>query len=155
MSIDRLPVRVNRHRHHGMTLVELMVVVVIIAIIGAIAIPSYSTYLTESRRSVAQGQIVQLSLALERFFADNNDYSTFPMGDDATDLFPDHLPSDADHANATYDLVLSDENGAGVIPSANGYTITATPIAAGSQAGDGNLTLNSRGQKTHNGQTGW
>ena len=153
MSNDTVTVLLKRRQRHGMTLIELMVVVAIIAIIAAIAIPTYSDYLTDSRRSVAQGQMVELSAALERFFSDNNDYTNFPIGDAAGNLFPDHLPTDVGHADRTYDITLSDENGAGATPSANGYTITATPT--GSQDGDGDLTLNSRGQRTHDGQAGW
>ncbi len=140
-------------RQRGVTLIELMVVVVIIAILSAIAIPGYQNYVRDSRRNVAQGQMVQLSAALERFFSDNNDYTNFPMGDGAGNLFPDHTPIDAPHANATYTLALSDENGAGATPSALGFTITAT--AVGSQLGDGDLTYDSRGTKTHDGQAGW
>ena len=101
MSIDRLPALVNHRLNRGMTLVELMIVVVIIGILGAIAVPSYINYVTESRRSGAQGQLVELTASLERFFSDNNDYTTFPMGDGAGNLFPDHLPRDVAHASAT------------------------------------------------------
>ena len=132
-----------------------MVVAAIIGILGAIAIPVYNGYVIESRRNVAQGQMVELTSALERFFSDNNDYTAFPMEDVAGNMFPDHLPRDTPHANATYTVTLSDENGAGATPSANGYTITSTPVAGGSQVADGNLTLDSRGLKTHDGQAGW
>lgn len=153
MSNVHLSKIVASRRHRGVTLIELMVVVAIIAILAAIAIPGYQSYVTESRRNVAQGQMVEMGATLERFFSDNNDYTLFPIGDGAGNMFPDHVPIDAPHASATYTLGLSDENGAGATPSANGYTITAT--ATGSQLGDGDLTLDSRGAKTHDGNPGW
>ena len=85
----------------------------------------------------------------------NNDYTNFPMADAAGNLFPDHLPKDVPHANRRYDLALADENGIGATPGPNGYTITSTPTPGGSQVVDGNITLDSRGIKTHNGQAGW
>jgi type IV pilus assembly protein PilE len=115
-----------------------MVVVAIVAIIGAIAVPSYQNYVREARRSTAQGQMVELQSVLERFFSDNNTYVGFPLGDAAGNMFPDHLPRDAPHAARAYDLA--------VVLAAASYTITATPT--GGQAGDGVMTLASTGAKT-------
>ena len=141
------------HHQYGVSLIELMVVVAIIAILGAIAIPAYQNYVTEARRNTAQGQMVQLSATLERFFSDNNSYTNFPLGDAAGNMFPDHIPIDAPHASRTYDITLQDENGVGITPGVTGFTITATPT--GSQQGAGILTLDSRGIKTHDGVDGW
>ena len=86
----------------------------------------------------------------ERFFADNNTYEGFPVGDAAGDMFPDHLPRDVQHGGHQYDLTLTDEsNTDGSDPTGNGFTITVTPLNPGSQKDDGAFTLNSRGQKTH------
>ena len=130
----------QRKRQQGITLVELMVVVAIIGILASIAVPSYQNYVRESRRSTAQAQLVELSTKLERFFSDNNTYVGFPLGDAGGNMFPDHLPSDAPHANRTYDLAFA-------VLNATSYTITATPTAGSAQAGDGFLQYTSTGAK--------
>ncbi len=69
------------YANRGFTLVELMVVVVIIAILSSIAIPSYTQYITRSRRSVAKTVLLQVADRQEQFFADNKTYAN-----DLTDL---------------------------------------------------------------------
>jgi type IV pilus assembly protein PilE len=110
------------NRHTGITLIELMVVAAIIAILAAIAVPMYGSYVTESRRTTAQGQMTELAAVLERFFSDNTTYVGFPLGDVAGGgfLFPDHLPRDAPHANRNYDITLP-----ALTLTANGFTIQA------------------------------
>ena len=125
-------------RQRGITLIELMVVVAIIAILVAIAAPMYANYITEARRKTAQGQMVQVAAVLERFFSDNNTYAGFPLGDGAGNLFPDHLPRDVPHANRYYDVTIP-------VQTPNAFTIQAD--ALNQQAGDGLMTLTSTGAK--------
>ena len=49
-------------RVKGFTLVELMITVAIVAILAAIAIPSYNQYVLRANRAEAQGELMQLSL---------------------------------------------------------------------------------------------
>ena len=67
----------------GFTLVELMIAVAIIAIISAIAIPSYQSYITDSYRNQAAADVKVCALAMERYFSedftyvvDDGDYSS-------------------------------------------------------------------------------
>lgn len=64
-------VRLNQS---GFTLIELMVVVAIVAILAAIAYPSYTSYVQDTRQAEAQGEIMALAGALERYRAKNFSY---------------------------------------------------------------------------------
>jgi prepilin-type N-terminal cleavage/methylation domain-containing protein len=56
----------------GLTLIEIMIAVAILAIISAIAIPVYQGYLTEARYGTAMKDIRQVQLILDDLAGDNN-----------------------------------------------------------------------------------
>lgn len=60
----------------GFTLVEIMIVVALIAILAAIAIPSYVGIQKRAARSEARANLQAIGLALEGYMAENNDYGT-------------------------------------------------------------------------------
>ncbi|MFC1683870.1 type IV pilin protein [Pseudomonadota bacterium] len=63
----------NRHSS-GFTLIELMIVVAIIAIISAIAVPAYNNYIREAQFAAAKANVEPLRLILEDYWLDNSDY---------------------------------------------------------------------------------
>lgn len=63
-------------RSRGFTLLELMIVVVIIAILAAIAYPTYTNYITSTRRSAAEGCLAEYSNYMERYYTTNLSYET-------------------------------------------------------------------------------
>jgi type IV pilus assembly protein PilA len=62
----------------GFTLIELLIVVAIIGILAAIAIPQFSAYRTRSYNTAAASDVKNVKTALEAFFTDNGQYPKNP-----------------------------------------------------------------------------
>ncbi|HJV82084.1 type IV pilin protein, partial [Noviherbaspirillum sp.] len=58
----------------GFTLIELMVTVAIIAILAAIAVPSYHNYVTTGKIPQATNNLASMRVKLEQFYQDNRTY---------------------------------------------------------------------------------
>jgi type IV pilus assembly protein PilE len=63
----------------GFTLIELIVAMVIVAVLAAIAIPSYSNYVLQSHRAEAKSALLDLASNEERYFSVNSAYTTNPQ----------------------------------------------------------------------------
>lgn len=66
-------------KRNGFTLIELMVVVVIVAIFVAIAIPSYQAHIRRAETSKAQQELKRIATLLERHKARNFSYKGFDL----------------------------------------------------------------------------
>lgn len=67
-------------KHSGFTLIEIMVVVVIIGILAAIAVPQYTQYVQRSRLVEASSLLSGLRVQLEQFYQDNRTYDNALAG---------------------------------------------------------------------------
>lgn len=141
-----IPLYAGEHaRERGVTLIELMITVVIVAILAAIAYPSFTQYVLRSHRTAAKTALHDMASRQERYFTTHNTYATtladlgYPPG--ASVPVPDA-------SNHYYDLGIS-------AATATTYTLQAAP--AGPQANDaecGTFTLNELGAQGMNGGTG-
>lgn len=130
-----IPVRVQPPRRQaGITLIELMIVVVIIAVLGALAVPSYRDYVVRNNRSEAITQLLELASCQEKVYIKINRYDGTRCG------LNGGLTTPNGHYNITIATADADQT----------FTLTATPQGAQAtdDAGCGNLTL------THNGRRG-
>ena len=115
----------STRRNSGFTLIELVIVVAMIAILAAIALPSFADQMRKSRRSEAVSAMQDAQLRLERWRVDHANYS----GSGTT--FP---------ASSYYQFAITADAG-----TPNNYAITATP--QGDQAKDmcGTMTITNTG----------
>ncbi len=60
----------------GFTLIELMITIVVIAVLSAIALPSYTDYVTRSKLAEAYAHLADLRVKMEQAYLDNRRYSS-------------------------------------------------------------------------------
>jgi len=125
----------------GFTLIELMIVVAIIGILAVIAVPQFSSYLTDSRRSDATAGLLRMAEQQERYYIQNNAYTA-----NLVLLYPNVAnPATSRNAglsrNGLYTLSVTQAAG-------GAFALQAVPVAGGAQAADAacvTITLNSAG----------
>lgn len=72
----------SRYEDKGFTLIEVMIVVVIVALLASIALPSYESYMLKTRRATAATCLLEISQFMERFFTKNLQYDKDANGND-------------------------------------------------------------------------
>ena len=114
----------------GFTLIELMVTVTVIAILAAIALPSYNDYVLRSKFAEATGNLADLRVKMEQFYADNRRYSTTAAGGVCgIPGAPDgNTPTAADARYFTY--ACASTNPAANPAGDQQFLLTATGVAA-------------------------
>jgi len=133
----------------GVTLVELLIVMVIVAILATIAYPSYQNHVRKGSRAAAQSLMMQIANREAQYILDARNYAVGPGALVALNVT---LPTDV----APYYTVTIENSSGGTTPETPpGFTIRATPIAGTRQAVDGELRLTHDGLKTRAGNPGW
>ena len=129
----------------GFTLVELMVVLAIVMTIAAIAMPSYTENIQQSKRAEAKAQLLEAAQYMQRFYSQNDSYAQTRTS--VAVAIPDALarvPRTAAAGSQNYTISL----GAPAATVAT-FVIQAVPRSGGSMASDkcGSFTLNQAGQR--------
>lgn len=79
-------------RKNGFTLIELMITIAILAIIVAVALPSYQEHVAKTRRGEAMSALLEGVQALERYYSANGTYLN-EDGDGLAAVFPSQVPA--------------------------------------------------------------
>jgi|SRR5215831_6703831 len=119
----------------GFTLIELMVTVAVVAIIAAIALPSYTNSIMRGKRSAAKSAMMDIANREQQFLLANRVYA------DKAALTNNGYALNGD-VSQNYSWTVTANNAA----SPPTFLITLAPV--GSQASDGSLTLDSIGNKS-------
>ena len=130
-------------RTRGMTLIELMVVVAIVAILSTLAVGSYRRYVLRANRTDATSALLRIQVGEEKFFLQNNTYTT-----NVTAAPPAGLGVASPTPNGFYNVtVVPDPNSTNSIAT----SFLATAAAQGTQTQDTScltLTITDQGQRS-------
>jgi len=132
-------------RHSGFSLIELMIVVALMAILATLATQSYRRYTLRANRTDAKSVLLQIQVAQEKYFLQNNSYVTTLANIAAAPPAGLGVPVNA----GTGATLSGNYTIAFTAATPTSYTITAT--AVGGQAADTTcptLSVDQSGQKT-------
>lgn len=109
-----------RNKQRGVTLMELLIVIIIVGILAAVAIPSYRQYVIRSQRADAKDFLLAAATAQEKFYLQCNTYATGVGA--ALDCAGPTMQFPAMSKNGWYQLAITAANAAA-------FTIQATAVA--------------------------
>ena len=122
----------SNNKNRGMTLIELMVVVAIVAILASVALPTWNSQVQKSRRADARNTLILVRVEQEKYRADNGSYAS-SMSALGLGIYNS---SSRDYYNVSI-----------VSSSATAFVASAAPNANGGQSGDscGTFAINQSG----------
>ncbi len=125
------------NKNSGFTLIELLIVMVIVGILMAVAIPGYSSYIRKTQRTEAQALLIEVAGKQVRYHSENNTYTAVigELGYGAA------ASTTYESEHQTYDISVSAANG-------TSFTLLAVPKNTQSSDDCGSLGINSAGVKS-------
>ena len=129
--------KTKANNQSGFTLIELLITIVIVAVLAAVALPTYDDFITRSRRSEATVSLTEMANLEEKFFSNNLRYVNVTGS----------LPYPAATPNGFYNLTV-------ILPATTvGYTVSAAAqgVQAANDANCLTISLTSVGVKAPNG----
>lgn len=128
------------NRQQGFTLVEMLIVVAIIGILAAIAIPSYQDYVVRTKRADMMVELQNIGRQLEsrKLAVGRGGYRTLAANNNRA--IQDLLGNYPRSGNVSYQITITN------LASGN-WELTAIPNVASTQSKDGSLTLSVNGRK--------
>lgn len=137
----------GRLRMKGFSLVEIMVVVAIIGILAAIALPAQKMYMVRANKAGAKAVLEEIAQRQEQFLAQNRSYAnTFSSLGMAT-------PTDiANYYDFSIDLTVATTATNAALAGMPTFTASAVPKTGTIQAGEATLTINQFGLRMPIGQ---
>lgn len=141
----------------GFTLLELMIAVAIVAILTAVAIPSYQGYAQRTSRADLEAELMRAAGRLERLKAQNFSYTGATLGGSSSDTVMSHSPSSRPAADAKYNITLASIKADGTVDystnplaaGAVGFELKATSTSRFDSHGTEVLKINHLGQKCY------
>jgi type IV pilus assembly protein PilE len=119
---------VNIAKNHGFSLMELMIAVAIVGIVSTLAYPSYQSYIADSKRSVAQADLMAFAAQFERHKLANFSYAGAAQSGTDTGvpaIYASHSPASEIASNKAYNLTIDSLTGSG-----SAYRLKAQPLVA-------------------------
>jgi type IV pilus assembly protein PilE len=130
-------------KNRGFTLIEILIVMVVIGILAAIAIPSYQNQLRKSSRAAVQAVMADIANKEILYLQSQRTYWDCAKPCSVTSFSTNLSVGVPDDVTRFYDLGITKDD-ATTPPS---FVITAYPKSGTRQAPDGDLTLNQKGDK--------
>ena len=126
-----------KNKQGGFTLLELMITVAIMGILGTIAVPSYMTYVTKSKRTEAKTEILRIAQLQESYYIQNLTYAQ-ALNDGLG--FPGVAhQTESNLYSITSEGLPNSCNGTAANPC-TGYSISALPVSGEGQDKDDRCT---------------
>ncbi len=146
INMPRAPgLRAIAARMRGVTLIELLIVIVVIGILSSMAVGSYRRYMLRSNRTDGTATLLRVQIAEEKFYVQNSIYTT-SFGTDGLNMATGTSVASLASPNGYFTLSIAARTGGFTL--SNSYVATAT--AANGQTQDTqctSLTMDDTGAK--------